>query len=206
VKRICVALPIALALMCGCFTSSAQAATPKLTTLLARSNEMTGYVTASAAFSSTSASKFVSTVYQKKGAAATQNINALKADGFVEGVSELLMPKSNPRSGQGFSEAFLFKTSAGAKKSRNAQYAPILEGSPKGSTLYPLNLGIPGALTYSDSLATPPAGASDVFFTVGRCVIALGDERSGDNSLSGPPLVAAAKVIAKRAGKLCGAG
>jgi hypothetical protein len=196
--------PVLAIALSAALPAAAQAASPGIKTYLVRSGEMPGFVVKGAPQSATGATAWVTRVEDESGSRARRDTRTLRSAGFVSGTYENLRRKNGSSDGAGGSSVLQFKTPSEARRFVAKQYAQGLALQPKGAVIHPLELGISGARAFTaPGSGAAPAGASNAYFSWGRCLFVIGDFIDGRHPNTGSPVVVASRRVDKRVGGGC---
>lgn len=134
--------------------------------------------------------------------AAKVETSALTAEGFQEGVTELLANSHN----QGVYEALVFRSSGGAAQRLKATISEAHKTLGKSIPVVRLSTpGIPGSILYSEFSPREQDGASNVLFATGRCTFVVSDALSdiSTRAAGSTASIALATSVYRRAKRLC---
>jgi hypothetical protein len=203
-RRVAGTSVLALALSAALPGAAAHAAFPGIKAYLVRSGEMPGFVVKGAPEFATGATPWVTRVEDETGSRARRDTQTLRSAGFVAGAYENLRPKNGSSDGAGGSTVLQFKTPSEARKFVAKQYAEGLALQPEGAIIHPLKLAIKGGRGFTaPGSGAEPAGASNAYFSSGRCLFVVGDFIDGRKPNTGSPVAVAAKRVDKRVGGAC---
>lgn len=174
---------------------AAFAATP-LDRFLARAGEEIGFVPHGQpqTFSTARAWVAVEPPLQAKRDAAR-----LRREGFVLGVFQEMTDTRNPNDGRGSSSVLELGSSKAAGAEQRAEIREAIAAAGQASINRYTIPGIPGSRGFTATLAG--RGASNAFFTEGRCLLIVSDSVPVGNVAG--PVKAAVKAILRRTGGSC---
>jgi hypothetical protein len=165
---------------------------------------MPGFVVHGAPRSATGAARWVTHVDEETGAKARRDTRTLRSAGFVSGAYENLAPKSGATNRAGGSSVLLFQTSAEARRYVAGQYSEGVALQPTGVVIRALKVGITGARAFTaPGSGSNPAGASNAYFSSGRCLFVIGDFIDGTHPSTAAPVVTASQRVDRRVGAAC---
>jgi hypothetical protein len=198
IRLVLVPATVAIALTAG---TAEAASLPAPKSLLLHSGEMPGFSLLQP-FSAQGATRYAA-VAGATGATARYLIASLDADGFVAGAYEELSGEAAYAGAQGLVTVYEFKSKLGAERDTAKGLSHSEKTLPKGNpTPKPLRVDLPDAHAYS--LNGSYGSSVNVYFSVGRCSVFIGDTVPGATvPRAETPVLTGARAVDRRAAEVC---
>jgi hypothetical protein len=202
--RYAVAAAIIVSGLAASIASAATASSP----LLVQPGEMPGFASAKVQhFSAKTAARYVHSVLEEKPSPrARRKVERLNAEGFREGVVELL---SVSHSGaEALSEALVLGSAEFAKRQQREKFTMVSRELHKhGRVIRFTAPGIPGSIGVALVVRGKAGGAANLFFTSGSCLFIVGDALGhGKVTQLKAPVIDGAEAVYRRSQAACASG